>query len=334
MQQPTPSRRATLAGLLAAAIPAPAARGQTALPTDLARWPDRPVRFINPFTPGSAVDVVARLIALDLSDRLGQQFIVENRTGASGNIGTEAAARSRPDGYTVLVGSPGTMAINPALFRSLPYDAVRDFSPVSHVASFPQVLVVNPSLPVRTLAEFVAYAKAHPGRLNYASSGSGSTNHLAMELIRNAFGIDLVHVPYRGGVVTMQALVAGDVQAGVEGILSLPAFLAAGTVRPLAVTSAARSPMLPEVPALAETLPGFDASAWVVFFAPRGTPEAVLDRLAAEMRASLERPGVRDKLAELGATPVGTTPAQAAAFHRAELEKWRRAVELSGARAD
>jgi tripartite-type tricarboxylate transporter receptor subunit TctC len=332
---PPLSRRATLVSLLAtAAIPVAAALGQTAAPTEIARWPDRPVRFINPFTPGSAVDVVARLIALDLSDRLGQQFIVENRTGASGNIGTEAAARARPDGHTFLVGSPGTMAINPALFRSLPYDAVRDFAPVCHVASFPQVLVVHPSLPVRTLAEFVAHAKANPGRLNYASSGSGSTNHLAMELIRSAFGIDLVHVPYRGGVVTMQALVAGDVQAGVEGILSLPAFLAAGTVRPLAVTSAARSPMLPDVPALAETLPGFDAAAWVVFFAPRGTPEAIQERLAAEMRASLERPGVRDKLAELGATAVGTTPAQAAAFHRAELEKWRRAVEISGARAE
>jgi tripartite-type tricarboxylate transporter receptor subunit TctC len=301
---------------------------------EAARWPERPVRFINPFTPGSAVDVVARLIALDLSERIGQQFIVENRTGASGNIGTEAAARARPDGYTFLVGSPGTMGINPALFRTLPYDAVADFAAVSHVVSFPQVLVVSPSLPVRTLAEFVAHARANPGRLNYASSGTGSTNHLAMELIRSAFGIDLVHVPYRGGVVTMQALVAGDVQAGVEGILSLPSFLAAGTVRPLAVTSAERSPMLPEVPALAETLPGFDASAWVVFFAPRGTPDAILERLAAEMRNSLERPSVRDKLRELGATVVGTTPAEASAFHRRELEKWRRAVELSGARAD
>jgi tripartite-type tricarboxylate transporter receptor subunit TctC len=301
---------------------------------EAARWPERPVRFINPFTPGSAVDVVARLIALDLSERIGQQFIVENRTGASGNIGTEAAARARPDGYTFLVGSPGTMGINPALFRTLPYDAVADFAAVSHVVSFPQVLVVSPSLPVRTLAEFVAHARANPGRLNYASSGTGSTNHLAMELIRSAFGIDLVHVPYRGGVVTMQALVAGDVQAGVEGILSLPSFLAAGTVRPLAVTSAERSPMLPEVPALAETLPGFDASAWVVFFAPRGTPDAILERLAAEMRISLERPSVRDKMRELGATVVGTTPAEASAFHRRELEKWRRAVELSGARAD
>jgi tripartite-type tricarboxylate transporter receptor subunit TctC len=301
---------------------------------EAARWPERPVRFINPFTPGSAVDVVARLIALDLSERIGQQFIVENRTGASGNIGTEAAARARPVGYTFLVGSPGTMGINPALFRTLPYDAVADFAAVSHVVSFPQVLVVSPSLPVRTLAEFVAHARANPGRLNYASSGTGSTNHLAMELIRSAFGIDLVHVPYRGGVVTMQALVAGDVQAGVEGILSLPSFLAAGTVRPLAVTSAERSPMLPEVPALAETLPGFDASAWVVFFAPRGTPDAILERLAAEMRNSLERPSVCDKLRELGATVVGTTPAEASAFHRRELEKWRRAVELSGARAD
>ena len=294
------------------------------------RWPERPVRLILPFTPGSAVDVAARLVAQDLSERLGQQFVVENRTGASGSIGTEAAARARPDGDTFLVGSPGNMAINPALSRGLPYDAARDFTAVSHLVNFPQVLVVSPSLPVRTLAELVDHTKARPGQLNYASSGPGTTNHLAMEMIRAATGLDAVHVPYRGGLVTVQAILSGDVQMCVEGIFSLPSFLSEGKVRAIAVTTPERSPMLPEVPAVAETVPGFDASAWIVLFAPAGTPAAIVDRLAAEARTSLSRPAVRDRLVERGATVVGGTPAEAAAFHRREMEKWRRAVELAG----
>lgn len=297
-------------------------------------WPQRPVRFINPFTPGSAVDVVARLIARDLSERLGQQFIVDNRTGASGIIGTEAAARAQPDGYTWLVGSPGTMGINPFLHRTLPYDAVRDFVPVSHVVSFPQVMVVNPSGAIHSLADLIAAAKAAPGKLNYASSGSGATSHLAFELIRSATGIDIVHVPFRGGTPAIQAVMQNEVQVAVEGIPSLPGFLSAGQLRPIAVTSLDRSPKLPDVPAVSETVPGFDASAWVIFFAPAGTPQAVVDQLSAEMHTSLNRPEVRDRLLDQGATVIGSDPTKTGEFHRRELEKWRRAVEISGARVD
>jgi tripartite-type tricarboxylate transporter receptor subunit TctC len=294
-------------------------------------WPDRPVRLINPFTAGSAVDVVARLVAQEMSERLGQQFIVDNRTGASGNIGTEAAARARPDGLTLLVGSPGTMGINPFLFRSLPYDAVRDFVAVSHLVSFPQVMVVNPSSRIRSLPDLIAEARANPGKLNYASSGNGATSHLAFELVRAATGIDVVHVPFRGGTPAIQALLQNEVQVALEGLPSLPGFLSSGQLRPIAVTSATRAAQLPNVPAVAETLPGYDASAWIIIFAPAGTPAPMVARLSAEMRTALNRPSVRDRLVEQGAEVVGSDPATTAAFHTRELAKWKRAVELSGA---
>lgn len=316
---------------LLAAVPALLATPALAQP---AAWPSRPVRFINPFTAGSAVDVVTRLIATDLAERLSAQVIVENRTGASGNIGTEAVARAPADGTTLLVGSPGTMGINPFLFRTLPYDAVRDFVAVSHAVSFPQVMVVSPQSPIRSLADLIAAAKARPGTLNYASSGNGTTSHLAFELIRAAAGIDIVHVPFRGGTPAIQAVMQNEVQVALEGIPSLPAFLSAGTLRPIAVTSAERSAMLPNVPTVAETVPGFDAAAWVIYFAPAGTPSPLVERLSAEIATSLQRPGVRDRLLEQGAAVIGANPARTAAFHRAEMEKWKRAVELSGAKVE
>ncbi|WP_426954607.1 Bug family tripartite tricarboxylate transporter substrate binding protein [Muricoccus radiodurans] len=294
------------------------------------RWPERPVRFIFPFTAGSAVDVAIRIVASDLSERLGQQFVVDNRVGGAGNVGTEAAARSRPDGDTFLVGTPGNMAINPAMTRNLPYDAARDFVAVTHILSFPQVLVVSPDLPVRTLPELTAYTRERPGRLNYASSGIGSTNHLAMEMIRAATGLDAVHVPYRGGNLTVQAILSGDVQMCIEGIVSLPPLLADNKLRAIAVTTPVRAPMLPDVPAVAETVPGFDASAWIILFAPAGTPTPIQERLAEEVRTSLSRPAVRDRLVERGGTVLGNTPAEAAAFHTNELAKWRRAVDALG----
>ncbi|MFM2150450.1 MAG: hypothetical protein RLZZ187_2756 [Pseudomonadota bacterium] len=316
---------------LLAAVPALLATPALAQP---AAWPNRPVRFINPFTAGSAVDVVTRLIATDLAERLSAQVIVENRTGASGNIGTEAVARAPADGTTLLVGSPGTMGINPFLFRTLPYDAVRDFVAVSHAVSFPQVMVVSPQSPIRSVADLIAAAKARPGALNYASSGNGTTSHLAFELIRAAAGIDIVHVPFRGGTPAIQAVMQNEVQVALEGIPSLPAFLSAGTLRPIAVTSRERSAMLPNVPAVAEAVPGFDASAWVIYFAPAGTPAPLVERLSAEIATSLNRPAVRDRLLEQGAAVIGANPTQTTAFHRAELEKWQRAVQLSGARVE
>ena len=319
-------RRSLLAalGLLPLARPA-AAQGT---------WPDRPARFVNPFTAGSAVDVVTRLLAQGMSEQLGHQFIVENRTGASGNIGTEAVARARPDGYTILVGSPGTMGINPFLFPTLPYDAIKDFAPVSHAVSFPQAIVVNPRLGIRSLPELVARAKAEPGRLNYGSSGSGTTSHLAMELFKAALGLDLVHVPFRGGSQAVQAVVGGDIQLAIEGVPSLPGMINQGLLLPLAVTSAERSALLPEVPAVAETVPGFDAAAWIIYFVPAGTPAPVVDAMSAAMRAALEQPAIRQKLLEQGATLFGSNAADTAAFHRAEMRKWQRAVQVSGAKVD
>jgi len=293
-------------------------------------WPQRVVRFIFPFTAGSAVDVAIRIVAADLSERLGQQFIVDNRTGAGGSVGTEAAAQSQPDGATFLVGSPGNMAINPVVTRGLRYDALRDFVAITHLVSFPQVLVVSPALPVRTLSELVAFSRKRPKELNYASSGFGSTNHLAMEMIRAATGLDAVHVPYRGGLQTVQAILTNDVQMCIEGIFTLPPFLADGKVRAIAVTTSTRSHVLPDIPAIAETVPDFDAGAWIIIFAPAGTPTPIVERLSEEVNRSLARPAVRERLAERGATLVGTTPAAAAAFHRGEVEKFRRVAERAG----
>lgn len=326
----SPARgRLVVARLLAAAVCA------SALPMAAAQdWPARPVKLINPFAAGSAVDVVTRLVAQRLSQNLNAQFVVENRTGASGNIGTELAARARPDGETFLVGSPGTMAINPWLFRQLPYDAEKDFVAVSHMVSFPQVLVVNPRVPVHSVAELLAWVKSQQGKVNYSSSGQGSTSHLVMEMIRNEARLEMTHIPYRGGSPAIQALIAGDVQVAVEGLPSLPGFLSSGQIRALAVTSDKRSPALPDVPALAETYPGFDAAAWVILFAPTGTPGAIVDRMSAEIRRALEAPEVLERLAKMGATAQGSSAEQTAAFHRRELAKFKRAVELSGAKAE
>ena len=256
-------RRGFLAG--AATLLATPAPAQSA-------WPQRTVRFIFPFTPGSAVDVAIRIDAADLSERLGQQFIVDNRTGAGGSVGTEAAAQSQPDGATFLVGSPGNMAINPAVTRGLRYDALRDFIAVNHIVSFPQVLVVSPVLPVRTLSELVAFSRERPRKAELCLLRLRVDEPLAMEMIRAATGLDATHIPYRGGLQTVQAILTNDVHMCIEGIFSLPPFLADGKVRAIAVTTSTRSHVLPDVPAIAETVPGFDAGAWIILFAPAGTP--------------------------------------------------------------
>ncbi len=297
-------------------------------------WPSRAVTLVNPFAAASAVDVVARHAAQKLSQNTGRSFLVENRTGASGNIGTEMAAKAKPDGYTFLLGSPGTMAINPYLFKKLPYDAIADFAAVTAMVSFPQVLIVNPALPAKSLPELIAYVKANPGKLNHASSGTGSTAHLVMELIKAAAGLTITHVPFRGGAPATQAVIAGDVQVGVEGLPSLPGHLKAGSIRALAVTSATRAAALPDVPAVSETIKDFDAAAWVILFAPAGTPPAIIARMAQETGRALQDAEVRAKLADIGATVVASTPAEATAFHRKELAKFKRAVELSGATAE
>ncbi len=323
-------RRLALAALAAVSLVLPLTlQAQTG-----ADWPARPVTWINPFAAGSAVDVVARIVAQKVAANTGQGMNVDNKTGASGNIGTDFAARARPDGYTILLGSPGTMAINPFLFAKLPYDAVKDFTPVTQLVSFPQVVVTGPKQGIKTLAELIAAAKAQPDKLAHASSGPGSTSHLVMELIKADAGLKMTHVGYRGGSPAMQAVMAGDVQSGVEGLPSLVGQIKAGTVVPLAVTSLNRSPQLPQVPAVSEFIPGFDATAWIILMAPAGTPVAVLNRMQAEVKKALDDPAVRQQLEAQGASVIGSSLADSASFHQREMAKFKRAVEVSGAKAE
>ncbi len=325
-------RRKSALAAAAAVIPAMAmvsVQAQTA--TD---WPTRPVTLINPFAAGSAVDVVARVVAQRMTQNLGQSINIDYKTGASGNIGTDFAARARPDGYTLLLGSPGTMAINPYLFAKLPYDAVKDFVAVGQIVSFPQVVVANPKQAIKSIPELIAAARAAPGVVTHGSSGQGTTSHLVMELIKADAKVTMTHVSYRGGAPTIQAVAAGEVQSGVEGIPSLMGQIRGGTILPLAVTSLKRSPLLPDVPAMSEFLPGFDASAWILLMAPAGTPPAIVAKMSTELRKALEDPAVKAQLESQGATVVGSAPADAAAFHLAEMRKFKRAVEISGAKAE
>lgn len=322
-------RRLTLATL--AALPLLAPLGSAA---QTPAWPSRPVTWVNPFAAGSAVDVVARIIAQKMAANTGQGMNVDNKTGASGNIGTDFAARAKADGYTLLLGSPGTMAINPYLFAKLPYDALQDFTPVTQLVSFPQVVVTSPKQAFKTMPEFIAAAKAQPDKMAHASSGPGTTSHLVMELVKADAGIKLTHVGYRGGAPAIQAVMAGEVQVGVEGLPSLVGHIKAGSVVPLAVTSLKRSPQLPQVPAISEFIAGFDATAWIMLMAPAGTPPAVVARIQAEVKKALDDPGVRQQLDAQGASVIGSSPAEALAFQRNEMAKFKRAVEISGAKAE
>lgn len=298
-------------------------------------WPTRPVRLILPFAAGGAADVVIRIVGSAVAERSGHNLVVDNRTGGSGNIGTEAAARAAPDGYTFLVGTPGTLAINPHMFQRLPYNVTDDFVPVSHVANFPQVVVVHPSVPAATIEEFIALAKREPGQLNYGSSGNASTGHLITEMFRDQAGIRIEHVPFRGGAPAAQALVAGTVQLVIDGLPTWLSYMQGNQIRILGVTTADRWPALPDVPAIGErAVPGFDLGSWVLLAAPTGTPSAITEKLAAEIDLALKREDVWQRLAQVGALPAGGTPATALAFHRTELAKWARVVAVSGARVD
>lgn len=298
-------------------------------------WPARPVRLILPFAAGGAADVVTRITMAKLSEQMGQPFLVDNRTGASGNIGTEAAAKSAADGYSFLVGSPGTMAINPHFFSKLPYDAQADFVAAVHVARFPQVLAVYADVPAGNLQELLALAKKEPGKLNYGSSGNGSTGHLITESFLTQAGIRMTHVPFKGGGPAVQALVGGQIHMVIDGLPSFASHLQGGRVRLLGITSGTRWPDLPEVPALGETaVPGFDMGSWVILFAPARTPPEILRRLAAETTKALSGSDVQARLRQVGALAAGGTPDDAARFHRSEFERWGAVVRATGAKAD
>jgi tripartite-type tricarboxylate transporter receptor subunit TctC len=300
-----------------------------------ADFPARPIRIVVPFPPGGATDIAARLIAERMGENWKQPVTVDNRPGAGGNIGSDLVAKSAPDGYTLIMGVTGSHAINTSLYAHLPYDPVKDFEAISQVAVVPNVVVVHPAVPARTLQELVALARREPGKLNYASLGNGTAAHLTMEMFKTAAGIDITHIPYKGSAPAVADLIAGQVQVMIDGLPSALPYVQAGKLRALAVTSAHRSPAAPELPTISESgYPGFSADAWSGLFAPRGTPQAVIAKLAMETQRILKLPEVRQRLAGLGAEAVGSTPAEFAAHVSSEIDKWARVVKASGARVD
>ncbi len=323
-------RSTAAAGLVAALCVASAGFCAYAQP-----YPAKPIRFVVPYPAGGPLDIVARLTAQKVSESVKQPVVVDNKPGAGGNIGADVVAKSPPDGYTILMGAVATHAINPTLYASLPYDPVTDFAPVTQIASTPNVLIVNAAIPAANVREFIAYAKAHPGELNFGSGSSGSAGHLAGELFKAMAGVDMVHVPYKGAAPAMQDLVGGRIQLMFDNLASALAQVRAGKVRALAVTTARRSELAPELPTIAESgLPGFDISTWFGIFAPAGTPREVVERLHAEFTRALAAPDVRERMIALGAEPVGNRPEEFAAYIRAEAGKYARVIKASGAKAD
>ena len=297
-------------------------------------YPSKPLRIIVPFPPGAATDITGRYVAQKLGEALGQQAIVDNRPGANGTIGLELTAKAPPDGYTLVIGQTGNLAISPGITR-VNYDPVRDFAPVSLLIASPHVLAVHPSLPARALKDVVALARAKPGQLNYASTGSGSAGHLGMELLKKATRMDLVHVPYKGAVQGLTDLVAGHVGLMFTSVLSTAQVLNAGKVRPLAVGGLERSPSLPQTPTIAESgYPGFEVISWWGLLGPGGMPRDVVARLHGEVTKAMASPDARTRIAALGADIKTSTPEQFAAYIRSEQAKWGQVIKDSGARID
>jgi tripartite-type tricarboxylate transporter receptor subunit TctC len=289
-------------------------------------WPARPVRIVVGFPAGNAPDIVARLISDALSERLGQQVIIDNRPGAGSNIGTEAALKAPPDGYTLLM-AVGTNATNAALYDNLNFNFSRDIAPVGRIALTANVMVVHPSVPARTILEFVAYAKANPGRIGMASSGVGSASHTSGELFKMMAGIDMLHVPYRTSA--SPDLLSGHVQVMFSPIPAVIGYIKSGNLRALGVTSSTRQAALPEVPAIGEFVPGFEANGWYGIVAPRNTPASVIEKLHAELDAVIANPKLRERLAELGATVSASSPAEFGKFIADDIEKWGRVIRAA-----
>ena len=298
-------------------------------------YPSRPIRIMVAYTPAGTTDILARLIGQKMTEKWGQPVIVENRPGANGNIGTELAARATPDGYSILMATAATHSINNTLYPKLTWDAVKDFAPVSLVALVPNLMVVNNSLPVKSVKELVAYAKANPGKLAHGSPGNGSTAHLSMELFKSLTGITMTHVPYKGSAGVLADVMAGQVALTMDNI---PVYLPqarAGKIRALAVSSAKRTAGAPEIPTVAEAgVPGFEAVSWFGLVAPAATPKPIVEALSAETARILRLPEVNKRISELGAEPVGSTPQQYAAFIQSEIVKWRKVIKEAGVRLD
>ena len=329
---PKPTRRYTLGLLLAAWTCAPFgvahAQGSS--------YPTRPVRLIVPFPAGGTTDIFARLLGNSLSQSLGQQFVIENRGGAGGNIGADAVAKADPDGYSLVMGTVGTHAINSSLYSRMPYNPLTDFAPVAYVAGVPNLMVVSPKrVKATTVQEFIEEAKAAPGKFNMASSGNGTSIHLSGELFKQMTGVQMPHVPYRGSGPAVNDLISGQVDVMFDNLPSSIEQVRAGNLRALAVTSAQRSPAIPDKPTLAEAgVPGFEASSWFAVFAPKGTPPEIVNKLHQEIRKALETPELQKRFAELGGEAKLMSPDELAAYVKAEHEKWAKVVAASGAKVD
>ena len=298
-------------------------------------YPVKPVRLVVPFPPGGSLDFAGRLIAQKLTETWNQPVVVENKPGAGGNIGADLVAKAPADGYTILLGALSTHAVNPSLYAKMPYDAAKDFAPITLIAVTPNVLVVNASSPVQNVKEFIAYTKANPGKLSFGSGSNGSAGHLAGELYKVETGTDAVHIPYKGAAPATQALLAGDTQFMFDNLANAMAQVKGGKLRALAVTTAKRSSLAPELPTMAEAgLPGFDISTWYGLFAPAGTPPAIVARWNADVTRILNMPDVRARLVADGAEPAPNSPEQFAQFIAAELTKYARIVKVSGAKVD
>ena len=298
-------------------------------------YPNNPVRLVAPSTPGDAPDVIARLVADKLSSSLGQQVVVENRPGAGGVVGSDYVAKAAPDGYTLIMGNAGSHGINAAVYAKLPYDIKRDFAPVSQVAVAPNVMVINPSVPASSVAEFIAYAKANPGKLSYASGGNGSSAHMSMELFKSMSGIDIQHVPYKGSSPALTDVVSGQVVAFIGNMPPTVPLIKAGKLRALAVTTKSRSALMPELPTIAEAgLPGFETVAWFGVLAPAGTPPEIVNKLSAEIGKIARSPEIREKLVAMGAEPVGGTPEEFKAVIDRDIAKWKPLAQKVGIKVD
>jgi tripartite-type tricarboxylate transporter receptor subunit TctC len=310
------------AGLIAAAGPARALD-----------YPTRPVHLIVGYPAGGTTDILARLVGQYLSERLGQQFVIDNRSGAGNNIGTEQAVNAAPDGYTLLLVNPAN-AINATLYEKLPFNFMRDIAPVAGIIRVPNVMEVNPAVPAKSVAEFIAYAKASPGKVNMASSGNGTSIHVSGELFKMMTGVDMLHVPYRGSAPALTDLMGGQVQVLFDNMPSSVEYIKAGKLRPLAVTTATRSEALPGIPTVAETVPGYEASAWFGLGAPKAPPAEIVDKLNAAVNAGLADPKLKARLADLGGTVLPGKPADFGKVIAEETEKWAKVVKFSGARPD
>jgi tripartite-type tricarboxylate transporter receptor subunit TctC len=296
-------------------------------------YPTRPVRWVVPYPPGGTTDVLARIMAQWLSEKMGEQFIIENKPGGGNNIGTEYVVKSQPDGYTMLLVNPAN-GINATLYTNLPFNLIRDIAPVAGLVRTPNVMEVTNTLPAKTVAEFIAYCKANPGKINMASSGSGTSVHLSGEMFKLMTGCDMVHVPYKGAGPALVDLIAGQVHVLFDNLPSSVGHIKAGTIRALAVTSAQREPSFPDLPTVGDTVPGYEATAWFGIGMPKDTPREIIDKVNAEVNRALADPKMRDRLAELGGKPIAGTPEDFGKVIAAETEKWAPIVKASGAKVE